>query len=66
MISDEAIELLRHENARAYLAVAAATCALYDHVTTLDEEIELVWRRKWSVVQMLFLFNRYAGDVLLM
>ncbi|PFH47472.1 hypothetical protein AMATHDRAFT_6690 [Amanita thiersii Skay4041] len=46
--------------------VAAATIVVYDHLTTIAAEIDLVWRqRKWSIVNILFLLNRYGGEAAL-
>ncbi|KAF9472344.1 hypothetical protein BDN70DRAFT_887083 [Pholiota conissans] len=45
-----------------YLALAGATCTVYDYITTLDIEIEVVWNRpKWKMPQGLFFLNRYVG-----
>ncbi|PPR00711.1 hypothetical protein CVT24_000999 [Panaeolus cyanescens] len=45
------------------ISVALATAVIYDHITTLDQEIELIWQRpKFSFVQFLFLVARYVGD----
>ncbi|KAG2012927.1 hypothetical protein CC2G_009877 [Coprinopsis cinerea AmutBmut pab1-1] len=49
-----------------YWQIAATTVALYDHVSTLDLEIELIWKKKFSTVQILYLLNRYSGDALFM
>ncbi|KII91149.1 hypothetical protein PLICRDRAFT_496837 [Plicaturopsis crispa FD-325 SS-3] len=35
---------------------------LYDHVITIDEEVELIWRKPWSVSTILYLIVRYCGD----
>ncbi|KAF8176792.1 hypothetical protein BJ912DRAFT_930607 [Pholiota molesta] len=43
--------------ALSYLALAGATCSLYDHLTTLDVEN----RPKWQIPQALFFVNRYVG-----
>ncbi|KAF9472342.1 hypothetical protein BDN70DRAFT_998214 [Pholiota conissans] len=43
-----------------YLALAGATCTVYDYITTLDIEIE-VNRPKWKMPQGLFFLNRYVG-----
>ncbi|EFI26683.1 hypothetical protein CC1G_15454 [Coprinopsis cinerea okayama7 len=47
-----------------YWQAAGTAVVLYDHLTTLDLEIELVWRRKWSYVKVLYILNRYLGDAL--
>ncbi|KAF9472988.1 hypothetical protein BDN70DRAFT_886333 [Pholiota conissans] len=46
----------------SYLALAGATCMVYDYITTLDIEIEIIWNRpKWKIPQGLFFLNRYSG-----
>ncbi|OCH92737.1 hypothetical protein OBBRIDRAFT_772758 [Obba rivulosa] len=35
----------------------AAVLVLYDHISTLDREIELIWRRRFSSIIMLFHLN---------
>ncbi|KAG1786670.1 uncharacterized protein HD556DRAFT_1539467 [Suillus plorans] len=34
---------------------------VYDWVLTLGQEIELIWRRRWSLVTVLYLIIRYVG-----
>ncbi|KDR69327.1 hypothetical protein GALMADRAFT_929285 [Galerina marginata CBS 339.88] len=63
----QAVEWLLLDRALAFLSLAMATCVVYDHITTLDEEVELVWKReKWNAVQILFFINRYTGDLVQM
>ncbi|KAF8508101.1 hypothetical protein BU17DRAFT_100040 [Hysterangium stoloniferum] len=38
---------------------AAMTMLVYDHLLTLSDEVEHVWKRKRSAVSVLFLWNRY-------
>ncbi|KAF9045071.1 hypothetical protein BJ165DRAFT_1475068 [Panaeolus papilionaceus] len=46
-----------------YGTLSATTFVLYDHLTTYDLEVAIVWKRKrWSYVQYLFMVNRYVGD----
>ncbi|KAJ2922514.1 hypothetical protein H1R20_g14575, partial [Candolleomyces eurysporus] len=48
---------------RLHLAwFAATTVVVYDHLSTLDLEIELVWKKKWTLIQILFIINRYVPD----
>ncbi|KAF8171660.1 hypothetical protein BJ912DRAFT_932756 [Pholiota molesta] len=57
--------VLPADTALSYLALAGATCMIYDHLTTLDIEIEVVWNRpKWQIPQFLFFLNRYVGLIL--
>ncbi|KAF9041310.1 hypothetical protein BJ165DRAFT_1488404 [Panaeolus papilionaceus] len=47
-----------------YGTLSATTFVLYDHITTFDLEVDIVWKRKkWSIVQYLFMVNRYMADV---
>ncbi|KAF9041311.1 hypothetical protein BJ165DRAFT_1612883 [Panaeolus papilionaceus] len=47
-----------------YGTLPAMTFVLYDHMTTYDLEVDIIWKRtKWSIVQYLFMVNRYTGDI---
>ncbi|KAF9558649.1 hypothetical protein CPC08DRAFT_552418 [Agrocybe pediades] len=46
-----------------YAHLAAGVIVLYDHAITFDQEVELIWAERWSVVKGLFLMNRYYGLV---
>ncbi|KAG1774491.1 hypothetical protein EV702DRAFT_527316 [Suillus placidus] len=45
----------------SYWAVAAGAVVVYDWVLTLGQEIELIWRQRWSLMTMLYLVIRYIG-----
>ncbi|KAG2363845.1 hypothetical protein BDR07DRAFT_878707 [Suillus spraguei] len=45
----------------SYWKVAAGVVVLYDCVLTLEQEIELIWRRRWSLITVLYLVVRYIG-----
>ncbi|KDQ60213.1 hypothetical protein JAAARDRAFT_32589 [Jaapia argillacea MUCL 33604] len=45
--------------------LAAALIAVYDHVTTFDQEVELIWRKRRSVSKILFLMVRYCGNAVI-
>ncbi|RDB22957.1 hypothetical protein Hypma_009766 [Hypsizygus marmoreus] len=49
------------------LAVAALTLLLYDHLISLREEVELIWKRsRWrSILKLVYLWNRYFSAVAL-
>ncbi|KAI1798266.1 hypothetical protein LXA43DRAFT_1107223 [Ganoderma leucocontextum] len=42
-----------------YAELASTAIILFDHVLTLDREIELFWHAQWSLGKLLFLINRY-------
>ncbi|KAA1476597.1 hypothetical protein DENSPDRAFT_933153 [Dentipellis sp. KUC8613] len=33
---------------------------LYDHILTFSDEVELIWRSRWTVSKVIFLLNRYT------
>ncbi|KAG1798420.1 uncharacterized protein HD556DRAFT_1461574 [Suillus plorans] len=45
----------------SYWIVAAGIVVLYDWVLTLGQEIELIWRQRWSSLTVLYLIIRYIG-----
>ncbi|KAG1801023.1 uncharacterized protein HD556DRAFT_1524791 [Suillus plorans] len=45
----------------SYWMVAAGVVVVYDWVLTLGQEIELIWRQRWSLMTMLYLIIRYIG-----
>ncbi|KAG2103779.1 uncharacterized protein F5147DRAFT_838482 [Suillus discolor] len=45
----------------SYWAVAAGVVVVYDWVLTLGQEIELIWRQRWSLMTVLYLIIRYIG-----
>ncbi|KAG2348161.1 hypothetical protein BDR05DRAFT_609602 [Suillus weaverae] len=44
-----------------YWMVAAGAVVVYDWVLTLGQEIELIWRQRWSLMTVLYLIIRYIG-----
>jgi len=42
-----------------YASIAASAIIVYDHLITLDQEIELIWKAQWSIVKYLYFINRY-------
>ncbi|KAG1798688.1 hypothetical protein EV424DRAFT_469601 [Suillus variegatus] len=45
----------------SYWNVAAGVVVLYDWVLTIGQEIELIWRQRWSLMTVLYLIIRYIG-----
>ncbi|KAG1774447.1 hypothetical protein EV702DRAFT_1269913 [Suillus placidus] len=45
----------------SYWTVAAGAVVVYDWVLTLGQEIELIWRQRWSLMTVLYLVIRYIG-----
>ncbi|KAG2111370.1 hypothetical protein BD769DRAFT_68792 [Suillus cothurnatus] len=45
----------------SYFIVAASFAVMYDWVLTLGQEVELIWRQRWSLMTFLYLSVRYGG-----
>ncbi|KIK34480.1 hypothetical protein CY34DRAFT_639808 [Suillus luteus UH-Slu-Lm8-n1] len=45
----------------SYWMVAAGVVVVYDWVLTTGQEIELIWRQRWSLMTVLYLVIRYIG-----
>ncbi|KAG2012910.1 hypothetical protein CC2G_009859 [Coprinopsis cinerea AmutBmut pab1-1] len=58
------VEIASISQSTLYLQMSATIVVLWDHITTLDLEVELIWKKKPSLVQLLYFINRYGGDAL--
>jgi hypothetical protein len=47
----------------SYVIVAGSSVLVYDWVLTFGKEIELIWKRRWSLVTVLYLNLRYIGII---
>ncbi|KAG2048448.1 hypothetical protein BDR06DRAFT_777740 [Suillus hirtellus] len=45
----------------SYFAVAAFVGVTYDWVLTFGQEVELVWRQRWSLMTVMYICVRYLG-----
>ncbi|XP_006460428.1 hypothetical protein AGABI2DRAFT_117376 [Agaricus bisporus var. bisporus H97] len=50
----------RHLQAGKYFQVAAFIMFVYDHMLTLGQEVERIWKRPLSYASTLYFINRYA------
>jgi hypothetical protein len=48
------------------LDAAFLTLLLYDHVTTLDKEVQWIWTLQWRLPKIIFIVNRYFFTLLLL
>ncbi|KIK42800.1 hypothetical protein CY34DRAFT_752452 [Suillus luteus UH-Slu-Lm8-n1] len=53
--------LIDLELSYSYWTVAAGVVVVYDWVLTIGQEIELIWRQRWSLMTVLYLVSRYIG-----
>ncbi|TFK47652.1 hypothetical protein OE88DRAFT_1665918 [Heliocybe sulcata] len=42
-----------------YAELASSSIVVFDHLVTLDQEIELIWKARWTPGKALFFINRY-------
>ncbi|KAI0051511.1 hypothetical protein FA95DRAFT_1602540 [Auriscalpium vulgare] len=61
--SPATLENLRQILAGKYFFLAALTLLLYDHLSTLPEEVETVWKKKKTLVLYLFILIRYYAPI---
>ncbi|PBL02763.1 hypothetical protein ARMGADRAFT_1072202 [Armillaria gallica] len=45
--------------------LVATTIVLYDHAITFGQEVEYIWSKQWSASKILFILNRYLGELVL-
>ncbi|KAG1738444.1 uncharacterized protein EDB91DRAFT_1289408 [Suillus paluster] len=45
----------------SYWIVASSAAVIYDSVLTFGQEVELIWRQRWSLMTILYLSIRYIG-----
>ncbi|KAG1744148.1 uncharacterized protein EDB91DRAFT_212374 [Suillus paluster] len=47
----------------SYIVVSASVGVMYDWALTFGQEVELVWRQRWSLMTVLYLSVRYGGII---
>ncbi|KAH9926357.1 hypothetical protein B0H21DRAFT_764173 [Amylocystis lapponica] len=57
--AQQIIQTIEATNFESYCALAAAALFTYDYVITLGQELKLVWGRKATGANILFMLNRY-------
>ncbi|EJD35186.1 hypothetical protein AURDEDRAFT_175764 [Auricularia subglabra TFB-10046 SS5] len=53
------VESLEHAKVVYYMHVAATCIFIYDHLTTLADEVEIIWPAPWHAGKIFFLIERY-------
>jgi len=48
-----------------YAELSSTTIMLFDHLMTIDLEVELIWQASWTLGKFLFILNRYHGLAIL-
>jgi len=65
-IDPSAISLFSKTQTVNWLAVAFLTLLLYDHLITLDKEVEWIWTLRWRLPKVIFIVNRYIISSLIL
>ncbi|KAG2337764.1 hypothetical protein BDR05DRAFT_743588 [Suillus weaverae] len=55
--------VINANRAGSYFIVAASVGVIHDSVLTFAQEVELVWRQRWSLMTVLYLSLRYIGII---
>ncbi|KAK1230770.1 hypothetical protein PQX77_006132, partial [Marasmius sp. AFHP31] len=53
------VAALEHQKIVSYMDVVSSVLLVYDIVLNLDSEIQHVWRKRWSILTVLYLLQRY-------
>lgn len=61
LISNDPSWLVSLNQFYSYIAVASFTAVIYDWALTFGQEVELVWRQRFSFTTAIFLSVRYIG-----
>ncbi|KAF5331845.1 hypothetical protein D9611_008965 [Ephemerocybe angulata] len=62
MSAEDALQFAWFVQKGHWFVVATATVTFWDHITTFDLEVELIWKKKVSMVQVLYIITRYAAN----
>ncbi|KAF8890395.1 hypothetical protein BD779DRAFT_1671349 [Infundibulicybe gibba] len=46
-----------------YVNVASLTILVYNYVSTFDQELEVIWKSRWTITKVFFVFTRYIPFV---
>ncbi|KAJ7144237.1 hypothetical protein C8R44DRAFT_759640 [Mycena epipterygia] len=58
-VAAELLRLVADSRLTGYLAVASLCILIYDYLVCIDEEVELMWKNRWGVAKIVYLWNRY-------
>ncbi|KAF9262048.1 hypothetical protein L218DRAFT_1078234 [Marasmius fiardii PR-910] len=53
------MDALENLQASRYLSIAGLVMLLYDHILSFSDEVELIWKARWTTPKTLFLILRY-------
>ncbi|KAJ3511446.1 hypothetical protein NLJ89_g4099 [Agrocybe chaxingu] len=59
LISQKLLTGFKRSEDMGYMNAAVMTILLYDIFTTIVDEVDLIWRDRWSITKVLYLIARY-------
>ncbi|KAJ6605088.1 hypothetical protein B0H10DRAFT_2005748 [Mycena sp. CBHHK59/15] len=59
----ELLQLVQDSRLTGYLAAAALCVLIYDHIVCIPDEVELIWKSRWGIAKIIYLWNRYFSLV---
>ncbi|KAK7676583.1 hypothetical protein QCA50_020459 [Cerrena zonata] len=60
LISEEIINAISQHQTTGYIYVAGLALVAYDTLLSFSQEITYIWKRKKSMITILYLFIRYS------
>ncbi|KAF8991938.1 hypothetical protein BDQ17DRAFT_244271 [Cyathus striatus] len=66
-LSPSIVASVEHLNNTTYLHFATLALWVFEHLITMEMEVEYIWKSHWSVIKVLFIIVRYStyGDIVL-
>ncbi|KAL5525985.1 hypothetical protein ACEPAG_7323 [Sanghuangporus baumii] len=58
-LRDQTTSVLKDIINSRYSELASSTIIVFDYLLTLDQEIQFIWKARWSIGKLLFFVNRY-------
>ncbi|KAJ7662633.1 hypothetical protein DFH06DRAFT_356470 [Mycena polygramma] len=46
-----------------FFTLASLCVLIYDHIARIPEEVELMWKSRWGVAKIIYLWNRYFSAI---
>ncbi|KAJ7155308.1 hypothetical protein C8R46DRAFT_1196781, partial [Mycena filopes] len=53
------LQLIADSKLTGYAAIASLCVLIYEHLVCFPEEVELIWKSRWGVAKIVYLWNRY-------
>ncbi|THG94529.1 hypothetical protein EW026_g6961 [Hermanssonia centrifuga] len=59
LTSPEIIAAFQADNAALFTGYSMAALVTYEYILTMNQEVAMIWKRKWTFATWLFIMNRY-------